>query len=1290
MSDNDSGLDTRTEQELIDARRQAAGLGQTGRPWALAFSGGGIRSATFCLGLARALARNGLFSRFDYLSTVSGGGYIGSAIGRLYSKKATAPRVSEGLQDDRSLFLWWLRSNGRFLLPAGFGDAISAGASYVRGTLATHIEVGVLALLLSCLAILPHMLMLQFAPLLAWGAALGNPWWSLLPLAVFGGMALLAAYWFARDDSERWPWDLLWCALLFLLSMLLYRCALQHTGTDTRYWALMAVAVVLLAGPAGGLIYLLYRRGSQWLRTLNPRLLDHELTPPHIRLRLTFWFSQMIVLSFLAFGLGLMDLLTWMAASKLNRLTAELYATGVGFTTALVLALRIVVPAIQKYLAEPGQGSRLMLLLNAGGLLLTALVLTLWLIAAQWFVYFLPLSPGDALCGAVKMACSLNPLNGLDTVPGRWLLLTLALLAYVLITGPNADQVNRSSLHPFYRSRLARSYVSVGNSPDHPTTEGDRRFEVSPLEKAERSSTEQVGKVGEYRLGDDVALKLYRPYESGGPIHLINCCINQTVDDRTGNFNADRKGVNLTVSALGVEIGTRAPYDDGVIGDTGVAQWVAISGAAAGPGMGSESRFGLSALSFLTGVRLGFWWTRDRAVYGRSLLGKYSATLREWFGKFPGLSSSPLYLSDGGHFDNTGIYTLLKRKPELIVAADCGADPKYLFSDIENLIRKARIDYDIRIDFISPASLKDQPELKDCLPLFGTPDSITAEPEGDFLMFAKVDYGNGEQGSIIFVKPRRVRSLPLDLAGYSDRDLEFPQQTTADQFFDEAQWESYCELGKRLGLNITPELLKLLPLLQAGKVAETRNLAGEILAAERRESGSRRERFTATVGKTLGAGAAASLLVVGWQAWQDTRTAWVQARDGENSAVGGLLKDVREKLDALAEGSEVKIKPALAGWVAAIEGIDAKHGSVARNQAHDQALSAIYEACRPDTEGDEASKDDAQRRFCSTALAVLSSPRVSPWSAAHQQYWSPAMLFASEEKPAIAACAQQEGVRRKLVIHTAGGQDSRIEGVVSLAVGAGMDVRIRASGGPSQALAERALDAVSFPQPALLGLLPDGRCLGELRERLLEPLGAVSEIVVPGFDHAKGTLHLWLPPEQRQAAAATPEPMAPVEPPPAIVMSAPPPDIVMSAPPPSWDPGTPVRSPAGDSDDASAAAPTEYVVYVQFQGLLTRAQINEYRRQLQDGKTTVSFRMEPAERLEGRYGNLVKYFNRNNAAAAEILASSTTDFFRKKGCELTPALQVGLHGGKAPPNSLEVWISPPKCTAWSSPSKGAS
>lgn len=96
-------------------------------------SGGGIRSAAFCLGVLQGLQSKKTLDRMDYLSTVSGGGYIGTTMtigmsshgefpfGRLDQESRETPEVRH------------LRDNSRYLLQHGLASVITAIAIYLRG-----------------------------------------------------------------------------------------------------------------------------------------------------------------------------------------------------------------------------------------------------------------------------------------------------------------------------------------------------------------------------------------------------------------------------------------------------------------------------------------------------------------------------------------------------------------------------------------------------------------------------------------------------------------------------------------------------------------------------------------------------------------------------------------------------------------------------------------------------------------------------------------------------------------------------------------------------------------------------------------------------------------------------------------------------------------------------------------------------------------------------------------------------------------------------------------------------
>lgn len=67
----------------------------------LALSGGGIRSATFNLGILQGFAHLGLLRRFDYLSTVSGGGYIGAWLVAWIKREGDPLEVEQQLKPNR-------------------------------------------------------------------------------------------------------------------------------------------------------------------------------------------------------------------------------------------------------------------------------------------------------------------------------------------------------------------------------------------------------------------------------------------------------------------------------------------------------------------------------------------------------------------------------------------------------------------------------------------------------------------------------------------------------------------------------------------------------------------------------------------------------------------------------------------------------------------------------------------------------------------------------------------------------------------------------------------------------------------------------------------------------------------------------------------------------------------------------------------------------------------------------------------------------------------------------------
>jgi len=183
-----------TLYKAVHARAKPDEAGHATEPQtALCLSGGGIRSATFALGVIQGLARLGLLDKLDYLSTVSGGGYVGSWLsGWAHRHREGMPGVARELRADpprpplepEPKTLRHLRQYTNYLSPRlGLmsADTWTLVATYVRNLFLTWL---VLVPLLIAAAMVPRIA----TALLHWG-----PSDSIRVLCLVAGMVLLIA-----------------------------------------------------------------------------------------------------------------------------------------------------------------------------------------------------------------------------------------------------------------------------------------------------------------------------------------------------------------------------------------------------------------------------------------------------------------------------------------------------------------------------------------------------------------------------------------------------------------------------------------------------------------------------------------------------------------------------------------------------------------------------------------------------------------------------------------------------------------------------------------------------------------------------------------------------------------------------------------------------------------------------------------------------------------------------------------------------------------------------------------
>jgi hypothetical protein len=201
----------------------------------------------------------------------------------------------------------------------------------------------------------------------------------------------------------------------------------------------------------------------------------------------------------------------------------------------------------------------------------------------------------------------------------------------------------------------------------------------------------------------------------------------------------------------------------------------------------SPSPFVTFVLTFFN-ARLG-WWLGNPGVHGTDTFFRshpqkaLSPIIDEAFGLTDDTNPYVL-LSDGGHFENLGLYEMVLRRCRHVVVVDGSADPKGSYDDLGGAVRKIRIDFGIPIDITHMGIIP---------PTKGQPGKYCAVGT---INYQAVDGPDAVNGKLLYIKPVVYQDQgPRDVLNYAKNSIDFPHESTADQWFSESQFESYRRLG---------------------------------------------------------------------------------------------------------------------------------------------------------------------------------------------------------------------------------------------------------------------------------------------------------------------------------------------------------------------------------------------------------------------------------------------------------------------------------------------------------------
>lgn len=876
----------------------------------IALSGGGVRSATFNLGVLQGLQEFDQLSQVDYISTVSGGGFIGSwlvtnvlraqqwlgrnscwdeSVKHLRSYSSyLAPLTGILSADTWTLAVSWIRNTlliqlstftwvlatllcgwiGRkvFLLPTNRDHPItsltwlaSVNCSWVPGWSSMRAEIAIIALLAGITVL--TMLWYNFRNnLVETGKNAPQAkmvrWLAVVP-AWIGSFAIAANLW---SISAHWPvGGRANCALThthppcdFLPEASFWSGYLEK-GTDYSFilfhaWPSLLVILILK-------YIAIFFIGWEALKPQN----RPNLSEPALALRTLWrclWIGALCVVVLYLGLCGILDLFIWMQNNVSPIQTAGSYA----FVFGPALTLLAFTSGIVLYIGLSGRSSSeaqrewwtrfgaWLTIYAVVGLALSAaavfgplalmklfapqtrhLLSTLkWSTILGWIgTVVAGLAAGSSSKTSGKKAGSsglllevLARVGGLAFVVGvvlfsAWVLYALILsiatplryegtnywrvfdlafaswLRFALIAAVILGcgwlfswffEINIFGFSQFYRNRIVRCYLGAsrwtpGMRKPQPFTNFDFRDEADLRDLKGKLDLGELK--GKFR----------------GPFPIFNCTLNLGGSQDLTVRNRHSACFTLTPLRCGSDrpkIGYAPTGDPSspqcFAGGVRVGQAVAISGAAASPNMGYNTSPLAALLLTMFNVRLGWWfpnpaksrWNEPGLRYSLYYLSRELLGIADENREF-------LNVSDGGHFENLGIYELIRRRCTVIFAGDAECDELLEFGSLGNLVRICATDFGAQID-LDVRSIRQQ----------------KGEHSLAHSAVGTIKYSNGSIGYLIYLKASITGDEGIGIAQYRAAHPSFPHETTANQFFTEAQFESY----RKLGLHIVRQTLR--------------------------------------------------------------------------------------------------------------------------------------------------------------------------------------------------------------------------------------------------------------------------------------------------------------------------------------------------------------------------------------------------------------------------------------------------------------------------------------------------